>query len=55
MVSTGANTGPEVDRVDVADGQGDDTVTCNTPQTTVIVDPGDEIEGQCGQVILGES
>lgn len=55
VVSTGANTGPEVDRVDVADGQGDDTVTCATPQTTVIVDPGDEIEGQCGQVILGES
>jgi hypothetical protein len=51
VVSTGANTGPEGDRVDVADGQGDDTVTCDTPQTTVIVDPGDEVEGQCGQVI----
>jgi hypothetical protein len=51
VVSTGVNTGPEVDRVDVADGQGDDTVTCNTPQTVVIVDPGDEVEGQCGRVI----
>ena len=50
VVSTGANTGPEGDRVDVADGQGDDTVTCNTPQTTVIVDSGDEVEGQCGEV-----
>ena len=51
VVSTGANTGPGVDRVDVADGKGDDTVTCTTPQTTVVVDPGDEVEGQCGQVI----
>jgi len=51
VVSTGANTGPEVDRVDVADGEGDDTVSCGTPRTTVIVDPGDEVEGPCGQVI----
>lgn len=51
VVSTGANSGPEIDRVDVADGEGDDTVSCGTPRTTVIVDPGDEVEGQCGQVI----
>lgn len=49
-VTTGANSGPEMDRVDVADGKGDDTVTCNTAQTTVIADPGDEVEGPCGQV-----
>ena len=54
-VSTGANSGPELDRVDVADGKGDDTVTCNTPRTTVIADPGDEVEGQCGQVIREDS
>jgi hypothetical protein len=51
VVSTGADIGPEVDRVDVADGEGDDTVSCDTPRTTVIVDPGDEVEGPCGQVI----
>jgi hypothetical protein len=53
VVSTGANTGPGVDRVDVADGQGDDIVNCTTPQTTVIVDAGDQVEGQCGQVLAG--
>ncbi len=53
-VSTGANSGPELDRVDVADGQGDDTVSCETQLTTVIADPGDEVEGQCGQTSRGE-
>jgi hypothetical protein len=51
IVSTGANAGLEADRVDVADGRGDDTVSCDTPRATAIVDPGDEVEGQCGQVI----
>jgi hypothetical protein len=51
IVQTGANAGPGVDRVDVADGQGDDSVQCDTPRTTVIVDPGDEVSGPCGQVV----
>lgn len=54
-VSTGANAGPGVDWVDVADGRGDDTVSCGTPRTTVIVDPGDQVAGPCGQVILKDS
>jgi hypothetical protein len=50
-VTTGANSGPGSDRVDVADGDGDDSVHCDTPRTTVIVDPGDEVSGECGRVI----
>ena len=51
VVQTGANAGAGVDRVDVADGRGDDMVSCGTPRTAVIADPGDEVEGPCGQVI----
>lgn len=50
-VSTGPNSGPGVDRVDVADGRGDDTVRCDTPRTTVIADPRDRVKGPCGQVV----
>jgi hypothetical protein len=50
-VTTGANAGPGNDWVDVADGAGDDSVHCDTPRTTVFVDPGDEVSGECGRVI----
>jgi hypothetical protein len=53
VVYTGANTGSGNDVVDVRDGKGDDTVHCETTSTVVIADPGDEIDGTCGKVILG--
>ncbi len=53
VVYTGGNTGSGNDVVDVRDGQGDDTVHCETTSTVVIADPGDEIDGTCGKVILG--
>lgn len=51
VVRTGANAGPARDRVDVADGRGDDRVICETPRSTVIADPGDKVGSGCGQVI----
>lgn len=51
-IRTGANRGPRADRVDVADGRGDDVVICDTPRTVVIVDPGDEVNGPCGRLSI---
>jgi hypothetical protein len=53
VVYTGANTGSGNDVVDVRDGKGDDVVHCETTSTVVIADPGDEIDGTCGKVVLG--
>jgi RTX calcium-binding nonapeptide repeat (4 copies) len=53
VVYTGGNTGSGNDVVDVRDGKGDDVVHCETTSTVVIADPGDEIDGTCGKVILG--
>jgi hypothetical protein len=53
VVYTGGNSGPGNDVVDVRDGKGDDVVHCETTSTVVIADPGDEIDGSCGKVILG--
>jgi len=51
-VWTGSDSTPVPDRVDVADGAGDDTVHCQTSNTVVFADPGDEIDGSCGRVVL---
>lgn len=48
---TGSDSGLAPDRVDVADGRGDDSVACESLRTTVLADPGDEVTGPCGQVI----
>jgi hypothetical protein len=53
VVYTGSNSGPGNDVVDVRDGKGDDVVHCETTSTVVIADPGDEIDGTCGKVVLG--
>jgi hypothetical protein len=53
VVYTGGNSGPGNDVVDVRDGKGDDTVHCENSDTVVIADPGDEIDGTCGKVVLG--
>jgi hypothetical protein len=53
VVYTGGNSGPGNDVVDVRDGKGDDVVHCETTITVVIADPGDEIDGTCGKVVLG--
>jgi hypothetical protein len=50
-VVTGGNTGPEMDRVDVADGEGNDTVVCTTENTVVFADPMDQVKGNCGRVV----
>jgi hypothetical protein len=52
VVWTGSDNTPVPDRVDVADGVGDDTVHCQTSNTVVFADPGDEILGPCGRVVL---
>jgi Ca2+-binding RTX toxin-like protein len=51
VVRTGTSTGGGRDDVDVRDGRGDDTVTCDTRRTRVVADPGDQILGHCGSVI----
>ncbi|HEY0278021.1 MAG TPA: hypothetical protein VGC32_07110 [Solirubrobacterales bacterium] len=53
VVHAGGNSGPGNDVVDVREGKGDDVVHCETINTVVIADPGDEIDGTCGKVILG--
>jgi hypothetical protein len=53
VVYTGRDTGPGMDRVNVRDGRGDDTVYCQTPKTAVVADRGDTIHGKCGQVLRG--
>jgi hypothetical protein len=53
VVYTGSNSGPGNDVVDVRDGKDDDVVHCETTSTVVIADPGDEIDGSCGKVVLG--
>jgi hypothetical protein len=50
-VVTGGDNGPEMDRVDVADGVGDDTVECTDENTVVIADPLDKVTGDCGRVV----
>ncbi|MBS1880704.1 MAG: hypothetical protein JST31_14430 [Actinobacteria bacterium] len=51
VVHTGSDAGPAWDRVDVADGRGDDVVVCETQLSTVFADPGDTVRGHCGRVI----
>jgi hypothetical protein len=53
VVYTGGNSGSGNDVADVRDGKGDDVVHCETTSTVVIADPGDEIDGTCGKVVLG--
>ena len=50
-VNTGTAAGPARDWVDVADGEGDDTVICGSPLSTVYADPGDQVGAGCGRVI----
>jgi hypothetical protein len=52
-VNTGTDNGPVRDFVDVRDGKGDDTVTCESPNSTVIADRRDQVDGECGRVIRG--
>lgn len=52
-VHTGTDNGPGRDFVDVRDGKGDDMVTCETPNSTVIADRRDTVDGECGRVIRG--
>jgi RTX calcium-binding nonapeptide repeat (4 copies) len=53
VVYTGHDTGPGMDRVNVRDGRGDDTVYCQTRRTIVVADRHDRIRGACGKVIRG--
>jgi hypothetical protein len=46
-----ASGNDRIDGADGADGAGDDSVHCDTPRTTVIVDRGDDVSGECGRVI----
>lgn len=50
-VNTGGNGNGVPDYVDVSDGMGDDTVICESPNSTVIADPRDQVSGPCGHVI----
>jgi hypothetical protein len=52
-VNTGTDNGPLRDFVDVRDGKGDDTVICESPNSTVIADRRDQVDGECGRVIRG--
>jgi hypothetical protein len=51
-VNTGTDAGPARDWVDVADGEADDTVVCESPLSTVYADPGDQVSSACGRVII---
>jgi Ca2+-binding RTX toxin-like protein len=51
-VNTGTDAGPARDWVDVADGEADDTVICESPLSTVYADPGDQVGSGCGRVII---
>ena len=51
-VNTGTDAGPARDWVDVADGEGNDTVVCESPLSTVYADPGDQVSSACGRVII---
>jgi hypothetical protein len=51
VVRTGGSSGSARDWVNVADGHGDDTVICGSSLSTVYVDPGDQVKGNCGRVI----
>jgi len=50
-VNTGTDAGQARDWVDVADGKGDDAVSCGSPLSTVYADPGDQVGSGCGRVI----
>lgn len=50
-VRTGTNKTRGRDWVDVADGRGDDVVTCQTARSTVLADRGDRVGAGCGRVI----
>ena len=52
-VTTGSDSSGARDYVDVRDGQGDDTVTCETSNSIVFADRGDTVDGECGKVVTG--
>lgn len=52
-VTTGSDSTGARDYVDVRDGQGDDTVTCETSNSIVFADRGDTVDGECGKVVTG--
>jgi hypothetical protein len=52
-VFTGGDSTGAPDYVDVRDGKGDDTVTCESSNSIVIADRGDTADGECGKVIQG--
>jgi hypothetical protein len=47
----GGGSGSGVDRVNVRDGRADDTVICDDSRSSVVVDSGDLVLGDCGNVI----
>ena len=51
VVRTGPNGSAVADYVDVRDGDGDDTVYCENPNSYVVADPGDSVSGDCGVVV----
>jgi hypothetical protein len=52
-VTTGSDSSGARDYVDVRDGQGDDTVTCESSNSIVFADRGDTVDGECGKVVTG--
>ncbi|HEY2053353.1 MAG TPA: calcium-binding protein [Solirubrobacterales bacterium] len=54
LVKTGTNGSAAPDYVNVSDGNGDDTVICENPNTYVIADANDKVSGECGRVVRTE-
>jgi hypothetical protein len=53
IVNTGTDNTDEPDYVDVRDGANDDIVICESPNSVVIADRRDQVDGECGRVIRG--
>jgi hypothetical protein len=47
----GGGSGSGIDRVNVRDGRADDTVICDDSRSSVVIDSGDLVLGDCGKVI----